>query len=124
MAIKVLEIYTSKESFVNEVNIWKSLKHRNILELYGASSAEGPIPWFLVSPFMEHGSLTEYLRRMEWEEQKYLEARDAAAVAGTMREKVDFLRLIRDIAAAMSYLHENGVYHGDLKVCALLLIVI
>ncbi|KAG6815372.1 hypothetical protein H0H93_010003 [Arthromyces matolae] len=48
VAVKVLEVHTSQEAFVDEVNLWKMLKHPNVLELYGASSAEGSMPWFLL----------------------------------------------------------------------------
>ncbi|KAF5376712.1 hypothetical protein D9615_007795 [Tricholomella constricta] len=115
VAVKVLDIHTSKESFINEINVWKALSHRNVLELYGASSAEGPLPWFLVSPLMKHGSLTDYLKRVDWEAQRHVESGDAASAAMLIHEKVDYLRKMHDIAEGMRYLHEHGVYHGDLK---------
>ncbi|KAF5376723.1 hypothetical protein D9615_007801 [Tricholomella constricta] len=115
VAIKVLEIHTSRESFINEINVWKALSHRNVLELYGASSAEGPLPWFLVSPLMKHGSLTDYLLRVDWEAQRHAESGDEASAARIIHEKVDHLCVLHDIAEGMRYLHEHGVYHGDLK---------
>ncbi|GLB41362.1 putative protein tyrosine kinase [Lyophyllum shimeji] len=121
VAIKVLEVHTSKELFTNEVNVWKTLDHPNLLELYGASSAEGPMPWFLVSPFMKHGSVTDYLKRTDWEIQRYRESGGMVSAASTMKERVDFLRMMHDIANGMRYLHERGVYHGDLKVANVLL---
>ena len=48
VAIKVLAETTPPKIFVHEVEIWKSLRHRNVLELLGASSASGDPPWFLV----------------------------------------------------------------------------
>ena len=48
VAIKVLAETTPRKIFVHEVEIWKSLCHRNVLELLGASSATGDPPWFLV----------------------------------------------------------------------------
>ncbi|KAF8066474.1 hypothetical protein FPV67DRAFT_1669970 [Lyophyllum atratum] len=115
VAVKVLEVHTSNESFVNEINVWKMLTHRHVLEMYGASSAEGPMPWFLVSPLMRHGSVTDYLKRVDWEVQRYREAGDGVAAAMSMKDKVNHLRMIHDIAEGMNYLHECGVYHGDLK---------
>jgi len=64
VAIKVLAETTPRNLFVREVEIWKKLKHPNVLELYGASSTSGDPPWFLVSPYEKNGSLSEYLRRM------------------------------------------------------------
>ena len=49
VAIKVLAETTPRKMFLREVNIWKSLYHPNVLELFGASSASGDPPWFLVA---------------------------------------------------------------------------
>ena len=49
VAIKVLSETTPRKIFLREVEIWKSLYHPNVLELFGASSASGDPPWFLVS---------------------------------------------------------------------------
>lgn len=64
MAIKVLAETTPRNLFIREVEIWKKLKHPNVLELFGASSTSGDPPWFLVSPYEKNGSLTEHLRRI------------------------------------------------------------
>ncbi|KAG6864029.1 hypothetical protein C0991_000967 [Blastosporella zonata] len=113
VAIKVLEVHTSKESFVNEVDVWKRLSHPNVLELYGASSAEGSFPWFLVSPLMTHGNVADHLKRIHWESQRHKESGDESSGAGS--QKVDHLRMMHDIAEGMRYLHHEGIYHGDLK---------
>ncbi|KAM6492858.1 hypothetical protein JOM56_010992 [Amanita muscaria] len=65
VAIKVLAETTPRELFVKETEIWKSLHHPNVLELYGASSATSDPPWFFVSPYEKNGSLPAHLRRME-----------------------------------------------------------
>ena len=48
VAVKVLAETTPRKIFLREVEIWKSLYHPNVLELFGASSASGEPPWFLV----------------------------------------------------------------------------
>ena len=48
VAVKVLDKITPRKIFLREVKIWKSLHHPNVLELFGASSASGEPPWFLV----------------------------------------------------------------------------
>ena len=48
VAIKMLAETTPRKIFLREVKIWKSLYHPNVLELFGASSATGDPPWFLV----------------------------------------------------------------------------
>ncbi|PPR04893.1 hypothetical protein CVT26_012713 [Gymnopilus dilepis] len=68
VAIKVLADTTPRRLFVREMGIWKSLRHANVLPLYGASSATGDPPWFFVSPYMKNGSLVEHLKRVEMEE--------------------------------------------------------
>jgi abelson tyrosine-protein kinase 1 len=48
VAIKVLSETTPRKIFLREVGIWKPLSHPNVLKLFGASSASGDPPWFLV----------------------------------------------------------------------------
>jgi abelson tyrosine-protein kinase 1 len=48
VAVKMLDKTTPRQTFLREVRIWKSLHHPNVLELFGASSASGNPPWFLV----------------------------------------------------------------------------
>jgi abelson tyrosine-protein kinase 1 len=48
VAIKLLAETTPRKVFLREVEIWQSLYHSNVLELFGASSASGEPPWFLV----------------------------------------------------------------------------
>ena len=68
VAIKVLANTTSKNLFVREIEIWKTLRHPNVLGLCGASSASGDPPWFFVSHYMKNGSLVQHLKRVELEE--------------------------------------------------------
>ena len=53
---------------MREIEIWKTLRHPNVLRLYGASSASGDPPWFFVSPYMKNGSLVQHLKWVELEE--------------------------------------------------------
>ncbi|KAG1872873.1 kinase-like domain-containing protein [Suillus tomentosus] len=74
----------------------KQLHHENILPLLGFSHEFGLLP-AMVSPWMHNGSLTTYLEHHFTEliiEQKLL--------------------ILRQVAAAISYLHSKGVVHGDL----------
>ena len=54
--------------FVREIEIWKTLRHLNVLRLYGASSASGDPPWFFVSPYMKNGNLAQHLKWVELNE--------------------------------------------------------
>ena len=97
-AIKVLAPTTPRKLFIHEVEIWKTLSHPNVLELFGASSTSADPPWFLVSPYMKHGSLVKYLKNVG------------------PHSTINFLKMIYEVGLGMAYLHERGVLHGDLKV--------
>lgn len=98
VAIKMLAPTTPRKLFVHEVEIWKTLSHPNVLELFGASSTTGEPPWFFVSPYMKHGSLVKYLKNVD------------------PNSPVNLLKMIYEVGLGMAYLHERGVLHGDLKV--------
>ncbi|WWC72655.1 uncharacterized protein I206_106619 [Kwoniella pini CBS 10737] len=96
VAIKDLDPLTDRHLFLAEVNIWCRLNSEFVLPFYGASSAVGPPPWFLVSPWMKNGRITDYVRSER--------GRD-----------VDRISLIHQIAQGMEYLHSRDVVHGDIK---------
>jgi len=98
VAIKMLAPTTSRKLFVHEVEIWRTLLHPNVLELFGASSTSGEPPWFFVSPYMKNGSLVKYLKNVE------------------PHSQVNLLKMIYEVGLGMAYLHERDVLHGDLKV--------
>ena len=98
VAIKVLAPTTPRKIFVHEVEIWKTLSHPNVLELFGASSTSAEPPWFFVSPYLKHGSLVKYLKNL------------------VPHSPVNLLKMIYEVGLGMAYLHERGVLHGDLKV--------
>ncbi|KAM6495324.1 Protein kinase-like domain containing protein [Amanita muscaria] len=100
VAVKVLNPATaSKEEFRNE------------LTLYGSSSFSGDLSRMLVGPYMRHGSLSDYLKRCEW---------DAAGEKPALFLRrgpydVDYLKFMHQIARGMEFIHENGILHGDLR---------
>ena len=98
VAIKMLTPTTPRELFVHGVEIWETLSHPNVLELFGSSSTSGEPPWFFVTPYIKHGSLVKYLKTVGHHSQANL------------------LKMIYEVALGMAYLHERGVLHGDLKV--------
>ena len=98
VAIKMLAPTTPRKLFVHEVEIWKTLLHPNVLELFGASSTSGEPPWFFVSPYMKHGNLVKYLKTVE------------------PHSHLNLLKMIYEVVLGMAYLHGRDVLHGDLKV--------
>ncbi|EDQ98384.1 uncharacterized protein LACBIDRAFT_336006 [Laccaria bicolor S238N-H82] len=83
------------KAFFKEALLWGHLSHPNILPFYGIyhlEDAHGRISF--VSPWMENGNITEYLKR---------------------HPLANRLLLIWDIILGIQFLHQNQVIHGDLK---------
>ncbi|KZP04661.1 kinase-like protein [Athelia psychrophila] len=80
-----------------EISIWQRLKHENVLPLLGTVQHFGRYI-SLVSPWMENGSLVQYLK-------------ECGGDMGMLRR----LQLASEVASGLSYLHSSGVVHGDLS---------
>ncbi|KAJ3485692.1 hypothetical protein NLI96_g4782 [Meripilus lineatus] len=83
-----------------EVLIWSHLEHQNILPLYGIDrdSFASSSSLCLVSPWMEFGDITDFLKTTEV----------------TKRDEV-IERLIKEIFLGLFYLHDQNIVHGDLR---------
>jgi serine/threonine-protein kinase len=105
VAIKVLNPDLSEalgaERFLQEIETASSLTHPHILPLYDSGEAEGLL--YYVMPYVKGESLRDRLRR-----EKELPVEDA-------------VRFTREIADALSYAHEEGVIHRDVKPANILL---
>ncbi|KAF8415820.1 hypothetical protein L210DRAFT_2608514 [Boletus edulis BED1] len=104
---KVLAHSVSRETFVRYIETWNTLDHPNVLPLYGASSAVGDKPWFLVSKFCSGENLVASLRRTKLV--------GSMVVGDKAMVRMDLLRFMHEIAKGMAYLHGCGVLHGDLR---------
>ncbi|KIK57557.1 hypothetical protein GYMLUDRAFT_46128 [Collybiopsis luxurians FD-317 M1] len=104
VAVKVIRShYGSSESGNNlkkriarELDVWKRLKHPNILPLYGTASGFGPFQ-SLICPWMEHGNVSRYMQK--W---------------GDVLSMTDRLQLLCEVAEGLRYLHSHEIVHGDL----------
>lgn len=108
VAIKAIRPqFFNAETFRRELGIWKRLRHSNILKFMGTTEDFGPSV-ALIAPWMTNGTLTSFLNQNN----KILGLHDR-------------LLLLRDIAAALNYLHTfslmedqhndlNPIVHGDL----------
>ncbi|KAF7973410.1 hypothetical protein HWV62_15209 [Athelia sp. TMB] len=106
VAIKVLKVYmddpTKKKKVEKrlrrELLIWWRLDHKNVLPLYGIASGFGLYPGF-VCPWLENGSVNKYLAKQ-----------------GNNLSLYDRLKLVIlcEVATGLTYLHGEGVVHGDL----------
>ncbi|KIO16038.1 hypothetical protein M407DRAFT_86470 [Tulasnella calospora MUT 4182] len=84
--------HPSSQRFEREAATWRRLRHRHILEFIGTIKRDGHV--YIVSPFIDNGTLMEYVSR---------------------KPKVDKLRLLCETADAINYLHTETVVHGDIK---------
>ncbi|KAK1217164.1 hypothetical protein PQX77_020172 [Marasmius sp. AFHP31] len=106
VCLKVARIFQDSEDssiknlikeYMKEAIVWKQLEHPNLLPFIGMYYLdEGHHQLCLISPWMDRGDLTRYLKR-------------------TPREQVNRLVLAYDVAAGLSYLHDKKIVHGDLK---------
>ncbi|KAG2139330.1 kinase-like domain-containing protein [Suillus clintonianus] len=79
-----------------EIKIWAVLKHQYVLPLHGTVTGFGPFR-ALVSPWMPNGTLNSYLNH----------AHKSLTTMGR-------LRILKQIAEGLKYLHDNDVIHGNL----------
>ncbi|KAF7978779.1 hypothetical protein HWV62_44826 [Athelia sp. TMB] len=86
-----------------EMTVWKRLKHDNIVTLVGMVCDVNCKFIGMVSMWMEGGDLHHYLRNMP-----HLEDEQRFALS-------------RDVAKGLAYLHSQGVIHGDLTSCNILI---
>ncbi|KAG9028015.1 hypothetical protein FRB95_006970 [Tulasnella sp. JGI-2019a] len=103
------------ERFWKEIEVWSDLDHAHIAKFLGTfryrekpsittetqvegetpqEKPEQPFDFYMVSPWMQHGSIADCIRR---------------------DRPFDHLRVLRGIAEAVSYLHQKNYIHGDLK---------
>ncbi|CUA71817.1 Serine/threonine-protein kinase BLUS1 [Rhizoctonia solani] len=75
-----------------ELYIWSKCKHPNIQELTGVALHDDRVA--MISPWMKNGHLSWYTSR---------------------NPEVDRYNLLVQTAAAVAYLRENGIVHGDIK---------
>ncbi|KAJ7780443.1 kinase-like domain-containing protein [Mycena olivaceomarginata] len=86
VAIKVVK----RKSCQREAAVWTPLKHQNLVPLIAIIADRD----MLISAFYENGNIRDYLRH---------------------NSRVKALKLVLGIASGLSYLHNSGVVHGDLK---------
>jgi serine/threonine protein kinase len=96
------EAQSAPRAFEFEARSIAQLKHPHILPLldYGAETIEGQVVPFIVTPYCRDGSLATWLEQRSSSDVLTLE--DAA-------------RLVRQVADALQYAHNQGVIHRDVK---------
>ncbi|KAM9329494.1 tyrosine-protein kinase Tec [Gastrophryne carolinensis] len=96
VAIKAIrEGAMSEEDFIEEAKVMMKLTHPKLVQLYGVCTAKRPI--YIVTEFMEHGCLLNYLRQRQ----------------GQFNADI-LLSMCQDVCEAMNYLENDNFIHRDL----------
>ncbi|XP_065159620.1 tyrosine-protein kinase Btk isoform X2 [Atheta coriaria] len=98
VAVKMMKEGTmSEDDFIEEAKVMTKLQHTNLVQLYGVCSKNRPI--FIVTEYMRHGSLLNYLRRHE---------QSLSSNQGLL------LDMCIQICKGMAYLERHNYIHRDL----------
>ncbi|KAG6906135.1 hypothetical protein DXG01_015758 [Tephrocybe rancida] len=98
VAIKAIRLFQKDQTkhalrkFWKEAMLWGQLSHPNVLTIYGLFLFRNRVS--IVSPWMKNGYITKYLEQNP----------DAPRAL-----------LAADVGSGLSYLHDAGIIHGDLK---------
>jgi len=94
VSIKSLKFHhRGLQQFLAEAAVMTELRHPHLVQLIGVSLDEKPV--FIITEFMEKGSLLDYLR-----------SRGRAVI-----QKQDQLGFARDVADGMAYLEHKDLIH-------------
>uniref|UniRef100_A0A8D8BMV5 Tyrosine-protein kinase n=4 Tax=Culex pipiens TaxID=7175 RepID=A0A8D8BMV5_CULPI len=97
-AVKMMKVGTmSEDDFIEEAKVMTKLQHPNLVQLYGVCSKHRPI--YIITEYMKHGSLLNYLRRHE------------TSLIGNMGLLLD---MCIQVCKGMSYLERHNYIHRDL----------
>ncbi|KAL0576012.1 hypothetical protein V5O48_005957 [Marasmius crinis-equi] len=109
LSLKVLRLHVGKDeeedeaernkiilNFCREAIVWTRLDHPNIHPFLGVNKKHFAPAFCIITPWMENGSINEFLRK---------------------NPSHDKLRAVREIAAGLDYLHSllPKIVHGDVK---------
>ncbi|XP_077986365.1 uncharacterized protein LOC144440827 [Glandiceps talaboti] len=97
IAVKTLKEETMQmDEFMKEASVMKEIKHPNLVQLLGVCTREPP--FYIITEFMPHGNLLDYLRENNEE----------------TLPAVTLMYIATQVASAMAYLEEKKFIHRDL----------
>ncbi|CAG7717608.1 unnamed protein product [Allacma fusca] len=98
VAVKMMKEGTmSEDDFIEEAKVMTKLQHPNLVQLYGVCSKHRPI--YIVTEYMKHGALLNYLKRHETLLQCNLDV---------------LLGMCIQVCKGMAYLERHNYIHRDL----------
>lgn len=97
---------------LRELEVWLLLEHPNVLPLEGFMWREDSHFPSLVSEWMPHGSLREYLKRSQV---STLAMVGSDIVTFQRQMHMYVISQLAGVTCGLAYLHKMGVVHGDLK---------
>lgn len=102
MAVKILKMGTmSVEAFLAEANMMKNLQHPRLVRLFAVVTQE---PIFIVTEFMENGSLVDYLKTTE----------------GSSLPMNTLIIMASQVADGMAFIEQKNYIHRDLRAANIL----
>ncbi|KAJ7902704.1 hypothetical protein B0H14DRAFT_2667320 [Mycena olivaceomarginata] len=91
--VKVLSKQAEANALHGRGELWTSLRHANVLQMFGVSPWDAD-PLYVVTQYQPEGNVLGFLER---------------------NPNADRTRIVYDVVLGMQYLHECGVVHGSLK---------
>ncbi|KAG6864765.1 hypothetical protein C0991_007291, partial [Blastosporella zonata] len=110
VCLKVIRVYQTShvqsflKQFSAEAVLWGQLSHVNLLPVYGLYRFSGRL--CLVSPWMENGDISRFLKEHPTVTRASLFFYEASLNGGLQ---------VLDVASGIAYLHDRDIVHGDLK---------
>ncbi|XP_061897807.1 tyrosine-protein kinase Lck [Entelurus aequoreus] len=102
VAVKVLKIGSmSAEAFLEEANMMKNLLHPRLVRLFAVVSQE---PIYIVTEYMENGSLLDYLKTTQ----------------GSRLSVKTLIDMASQVADGMAYIEQKNYIHRDLRAANIL----
>ena len=98
VAVKTLKPNQNIMDILQPANLMKKLRHPKFVQLYGLCSKEEPV--YIITEFMEHGNLLEYLHC------------GGKSLKLTLNQLMD---MASQVAEGMAYLEKKNVVHRDLQ---------